>query len=108
MGQYNFPRTERLRILATVNPSGTLDIRSMDSTPVVSPSARWWRYVCDNEKSRAVLVLSEHEQLPNDVVVTVSTDLRRLPFFWTLLRDWRLSRLLSKRLLNAGGQLIDA
>jgi len=79
----------------------------MDSIPVVSPGARSWRYVCDMETSRALLALSEHEQLPNDIVVTVSTDLRRLPFPWTLVRDWRLSRLLSNRLLDAGGQVID-
>ena len=107
MGQYTFPRAERFRILDIVNPSGTIDIRSMDSAPVVSPGARWWRYVCDMEKSRAVLAVSEHEQLPNDIVVTMSKDLRRLPFLWTLVRDWRLSRLLSNRLLNAGGHPID-
>lgn len=104
MGQYTFPKSERSRILDIVNPSGALDIRPMDSDPVDSPVARWWRYTCDNDSSRVVLAISEHERLPDNVVVTVSTDLRRLLLVWKLIGDWRLEHLLNGLLVNSGGK----
>jgi len=35
MGQYTVPKSERSRLL---------DIRPMDSDPIDSAGARWWRY----------------------------------------------------------------
>ena len=99
----------RSRIPELVNPSGAFDVRPMDAEPLVSPGARWWRFTCDSGSSRALLAIGEHDQLPNDVVVTVSTDLRRLPLVWRLLGDWRLSRVLATTMEESGAQrLTDA
>ncbi len=82
MGQYTFPRSEHSRILNVVNASGSININPMDDEPLLTPGARWWRYTCDSASSRALLSISEREQLPGEILVTVSTDLRRLPLVW--------------------------
>lgn len=81
----------------------------MDNVPVSGPNARFWRFNCDFGSYRALVCVGEHCERPDDIVVTVSIDLRRLPLLWKLMGDWRLCRALSENIERAGAQpLVDS
>lgn len=94
----------RSRVLELGNPIGAYHVRPLSDEPLVSTAARYWRFSVDFGRSRALLCMAEHDELPNDLVVTVSTDLRRLPLVWRWPGDWHFSRVLQTLLRESGGQ----
>ncbi len=108
MAQFVFPEFNRDRVIGAINPDGDIDVHPLGMVPLVSPDARWWRYTCSESSASVALAVSEHLQLPNQILVAVSADLRRLWRVRNLFGDIRLSRLLDSRLIAAGGVPIDA
>jgi hypothetical protein len=106
MSEYALPRTDRERIAHMLSDSGRICVHSMDEEPIYSPNARWWRFICDVDTSRAVACVCEHESQPEFIVVHIGTDLRRVPFLWRLPADLRLVRRLSRLLKSHGGRLV--
>ena len=67
------------------------------------PDAIWRNYACSRGGAVALISISDHEGLPGKVVVTVSTDLRRI---WRIPRwyaDFRLSFAIAWMLRQNGG-----
>jgi hypothetical protein len=81
-------------------------VRPMDEEPRAVDGARWQRFVCDDGTARALASIAEHDQLPGKIVVTVSTDLRRLPLIWRLPADLRLVQRLARVLEHRGAKAL--
>jgi hypothetical protein len=70
------------------------------------PDSTWHNYLCSRGKSVALLSISDHVQLPGKIVVTVSTDLRRIWRLSRLVGDFRLSFAVARVLRDNGGVAI--
>lgn len=85
----------------------TGSVRAMDTMPIGESNTSWMRYQCNAENSQAIITIGEHPQLPNENVVTISTDFRRL---WRITRVLGDSALVNAVRLNAmelGGKPLD-
>jgi hypothetical protein len=85
---------------------GVTSVRPMDDESRAVDGARWQRFVCDDGTARAIACIVEHDQLPGKIVVTVSTDLRRLPLIWRLPADLRLVQRLVRVLEHQGAKAL--
>lgn len=96
MPQYTLPQSEGPRVPEMLAELGVTSVRAMDEEPRAVDGTRWQRFVCDDGTARAIACIAEHDQLPGKIVVTISTDLRRLPLIWRLPADLRLVQRLAR------------
>lgn len=106
MPQYVLPRSMRPRIPEMVSESGAIAIQPMDIGPLTANGARWWRFTCNAGSARAFCCLGEHPERPDDIVITVSIDLRRLPMLWRVPGDWLLVRRMAETLEREGARVL--
>jgi hypothetical protein len=106
MAQYVFPNSQLRRIPEILGDSGAITVRPMDAEPVTWGGNRWHRFICTDGKEEAAVCIGEHEVRPDVIVVSVGTDLRRLPLLWRTPGDLRLVRRLNRLLAREGGQLL--
>ena len=78
----------------------------MDKLPLAADGVRWWRFECDAGPARALACIGEHQERPAMIVLSISTDIRRLPLIWRLAGDVRLARQLRRTLEHVGAELI--
>jgi hypothetical protein len=71
------------------------------------PDSTWHNYSCSRGNAVALLSISDHVQLPGKIVVTVSTDLRRIRRLPRLFGDFRLSIAVARVLRENGGVPIE-
>jgi hypothetical protein len=100
------PKSEIENFLEMVATS-TCRIRAMDSTPVGSSDASWIRYQCKTDNSQAIIAIGEHRQLPNDNIVTISTDIRRLWRVTRLFGDLALVNAICRKAMDICGKPLD-
>jgi hypothetical protein len=65
------------------------------------------RYQCNTENSQAMIAIGEHCQLPNDSVVTISTDIRRLWRVTRIFGDSALVRAIGRNAIDLGATPMD-
>jgi hypothetical protein len=65
------------------------------------------RYQCNTENAQAIITIGEHCQLPNDSVVTVSTDIRRLWRVTRIFGDSVLVNAICRNATDLGGKPLD-
>jgi hypothetical protein len=65
------------------------------------------RYQCNTENSQATITIGEQFQLPNDSVVTVSTDIRRLWRVTRIFGDSVLVNAICRNATDLGGKPLD-
>jgi hypothetical protein len=106
MAQYVFPNSQLSRIPEILSDSGAIVIRPMDAEPVTAGGNRWHRFTCTDGRAGAAACICEPAGRPDVIVVTVSTDLRRLPLLWRIPGDVRLVRRLNRLLEREGGRLL--
>lgn len=106
MGQYTLPRQDQSRFLDQLELLNELAVKRFARDPFVADGACWSRFTVDQGQSRALVCVGEHQELPNDVVITVSIDLRRVLCFWRLLGDYFLGQQLSQILEQIGGRAL--
>lgn len=106
MAQYLLPRSSLPQIPEILSAAGAVHVCAMDDQPICTPAHRWHRFTCRDGNAAVAASVDEPEARPNLIVVSVSTDLRRLPRLWRILGDVRLVRRLNRILEDAGGQLL--
>ena len=104
--QFTMPKSEVANFLHVVATS-TCSVRAMDTMPIGSSDASWMRYQCNTENSQAIITIGEHCQLPNDSVVTISTDIRRLWRVTRIFGDSALVRAICRNAIDLGGKPMD-
>ena len=100
------PKSEIANFLQMVATS-TCSVLAMDTIPIESSDASWMRYQCNTANSQAVIAIGEHCQLPDDSVVTISTDICRL---WRVARicgDSALVNAIRRTAIDLGGKPMD-
>jgi hypothetical protein len=100
------PKSEVANFLHVVATS-TCSVRAMDAMPIGSSDASWMRYQCNTENSQATITIGEQCQLPNDSVVTVSTDIRRLWRVTRIFGDSVLVNAICRNATDLGGKPLD-
>ena len=101
--QFTMPKSEFanfLHVVATL----TCSLRAMDTTPIGNSDASWMRYQCNEMNSQAIIAIGDHPQLPNDNVVTISTDVRRVCRITRLFGDAALVNAICRNALDLGGK----
>ena len=101
--QFTLPKTMIEQFLREVGTS-SCTVCALDSTAIGTRDASWIRYQCDSGKSRAIVTIGEHLELPRENVVTISMDIRRL---WRLMRiygDVVLVHAICRDALKCGGK----
>ena len=104
--QFTMPKTEIAIFLYAVATS-TCSVRALDTMPIESSNASWMRYQCNTENSQAIIAIGEHCQLPNDSVVTISTDIRRLCWVTRIFGDLALVNAICRIAIDLGGKPMD-
>ena len=104
--QFTMPKTEIAIFLYAVATS-TCSVRALDTMPIESSNASWMRYQCNTENSQAIIAIGEHCQLPNDSVVTISTDIRRLCWVTRIFGDLALVNAIRRIAIDLGGKPMD-
>ena len=107
VSQFTMPKTEIAIFLCAVATS-TCSVRALDTIPIESSDASWMRYQCNTENSQAIIAIGEHCQLPNDSVVTISTDIRRLCWVTRIFGDLALVNAICRIAIDLGGKPMDA
>jgi len=107
VGQYTFPVAARESVLGWVTASLGATIRQMERFVDTLPDSTWHNYLCSRGNSVALLSISDHVQLPGKIIVTVSTDLRRIWRLTRLVGDVRLSLAIARLLRDNGGVVIE-
>jgi hypothetical protein len=106
MAQYVFSHLQLSRIPEILSDSGAIAVRPMDAEPVTAGGNGWHRFTCTDGNAVAAACVGEHAIRPDVIVVSVSTDLRRLLWLWRIPGDVRLVRRLNRILAREGGQLL--
>jgi hypothetical protein len=107
MAQYLLPKTERTKVLDVFDQFAGISIRTMDTAPLVDDDGgSWMRYECDRGNARALIALSDHQHLTDELLVTVSTDLRRLLRITRIWGDVQLVREIGAEIHGIGGKLL--
>jgi hypothetical protein len=104
--QFTMPKSLVANFLQVVATS-TCSVRAMDAMPIGSSDASWMRYQCNTENARAIITIGEHCQLPNDSVVTVSTDIRRIWRVTRIFGDSVLVNAICRNATDLGGKPLD-
>ena len=107
MGQFTFRRDKRMSVVGWV--ASTLGVSVVARDPFFDSfgDSTWNNYRCTRGRSVALVSISEHERMPGRILVTVSTDLRRM---WRLPRiygDFQLALAIARIMRENGGTPLD-
>lgn len=106
MGQFTFPHTVRDSVLHWIDAIPGCSVESMERSTYQLQDSTWNNYRCLVGDAVALVSISEHKQLPGRIVVTVSTDLRRIWRLTRLIDDFRLANAIAGTLKRHGGREI--
>ena len=103
MGQFVFPETANESVLAWLGAISDLRVDRMERFVDKLPDSTWHNYRCSLGRSVVLVSISEHSQMAGAILVTVSTDVRRVWRIARLFGDVRLARRIAAVLKRYGG-----
>ncbi|MBX3416860.1 MAG: hypothetical protein KF851_04590 [Pirellulaceae bacterium] len=107
MEQFTFPSEIRDSILEWIAAIPDSSVEQMKRATDRLPDSTWHNYRCRVRDAIALITISEQQQLPGKILVSVSPDLRRLWRLTKLFGDFRLSIAISDILKRQGGMVSD-
>jgi hypothetical protein len=109
MSQYLLSRSEQQHVANLLSDGGAVTVDWVERIPLVKNGESWRRFNCCCGAASVAGCISEHQQLPGSIVVSVSLDIRRVHLIWHLATDIQPVRRLNHILEQAGATpLLDA
>lgn len=102
MCEYAFPIEKRQQLLRLLSDDSA-KVSYLDKSPIQGRRSTWQRVEVVEGAAKVSVVLSTKWMMPENIVVAISVDIRRIfrPFTWR--PDRRLYRVLCAKLRQAGG-----